>query len=113
MNCGTGDGGGRRYGLTACLARCLHSTLGVMPLPTTPITLNPEAVADLNQKLSELRHAINGSLALIVAASELIRIRPDSAARMMATMVEQPDKIKQLMNGFSAEFEKSLGITRP
>ncbi len=84
-----------------------------MPAPVTPVTLTAEQVTELNKKLSELRHAVNGSLALIVAAGELIRIRPDSADRMLATMVEQPDKIKALMTRFSAEFEQTLGIKRP
>ncbi|HSU54072.1 MAG TPA: hypothetical protein VLT36_08455 [Candidatus Dormibacteraeota bacterium] len=84
-----------------------------MALPNEPVTLTVEQLAQLNQKLSDMRHDINNNLSLIVAASELIRHKPAVADRMMATLAEQPAKISSSMNKFSAEFEKVLGITRP
>ena len=84
-----------------------------MPLPTEPVTLNAQQVAELNQKLSDMRHDINNYLSLIVAAIELIRHKPDSAQRMVTTMAEQPSRIGESLKKFSAEFEKSFGITRP
>jgi hypothetical protein len=84
-----------------------------MPLPTQPVTLSVEQLAELNKKLSDMRHDINNHLSLIVAAMELIRHKPDSAQRMVATLGEQPTRISESLRKFSAEFEKTFGISRP
>jgi hypothetical protein len=84
-----------------------------MPLPTEPVTLSVAQLAELNKKLSDMRHDINNHLSLIVAAMELIRHKPDSAARMVATLGEQPSRISESLRKFSAEFEKTFGISRP
>lgn len=83
-----------------------------MGLPTEPVTLQLTDIESLNQKLSEFRHNVNNHLSLIVAATELIRHRPDMLARMSATVSEQPNKIIAEMARFSSEFERILGITR-
>ena len=56
---------------------------------------------------------INGDLALIVAAAELIKLNPDLLPRMLTTLSEQPPKIRDRADKFSAAFEKMLGITHP
>jgi hypothetical protein len=84
-----------------------------MPLPSQPVTLTVEQVVDLNTKLSTMRHDINNQLSLIVAAVELIRYKPQTAERMLATLGEQPIKISDALGKFSAEFERTVGITRP
>ena len=83
-----------------------------MPLPSLPVTLTVEQIAELNRKLSSMRHDINNHLSLIIAAVELIRHKPDTADRMLATLVEQPPQIVGHLAKFSAEFERTLGITR-
>ena len=83
-----------------------------MALPTVPVTLSVQQIEELNRKLSNLRHDINGDLALIVAAAELIKLNPDILQRMLATLAEQPPKIRQKVDRFSTEFEKAFGITR-
>ncbi len=84
-----------------------------MALPTAPVTLSVQQLAELNKKLSTLRHDINGDLALVVAAAELIKLNPDLVPRMSTTLLEQPPKIRERMDNFSREFEQLLGITRP
>ena len=79
-----------------------------MPLPSQPVTLTAEQLADLNRKLSAMRHDINNQLSLIIAAAELIRHKPQTAERMMATLVEQPPKIADALLKFSTEFERAL-----
>jgi hypothetical protein len=74
--------------------------------------LTVEQLAELNGKLSSMRHDINNQLSLIIAAVELIRHKPQMAERMMATLVEQPPRIADALVKFSAEFERALGITR-
>ena len=83
-----------------------------MPLPSQPITLTAEQLADLNRKLSVMRHDINNHLSLIIAAAELIRHKPQTVERMITTLVEQPPKIADTLAKFSAEFEQALGFTR-
>jgi hypothetical protein len=83
-----------------------------MGLPKEPVTLTVAQLDELNRKLSTMRHDVNNYLSLIVAASELIRHKPQTAERMMATLGEQPAKIGDAVGKFSAEFERTLGITR-
>ena len=83
-----------------------------MVLPETPVTLNPTEVADLNRRLSEMRHNVNNLLALIVAATELIRRKPDSASRFVENLAEQPERIIDEIQRFSTEFERTLRIER-
>ena len=84
-----------------------------MPLPSQPVTLTAEQLADLNGKLSTMRHDINGQLSVIGAALELIRHKPQTTERMLATLAAKPNKIKDTVDKFSAEFARSFGITRP
>jgi hypothetical protein len=84
-----------------------------MPLPDQPVSLTVEQIAELNVKLSTMRHDINNYLSLIIASVELIRYKPETAERMMSTLVEQPPRIAAALQKYSAEFEKALGITRP
>ncbi len=83
-----------------------------MAMPQTPVTLTPEQVAALNEKLSVMRHDINNNLSLIVAAVELLRRKPELAPRMIESISQQPDKIIAQVRTFSGEFEQTLGITR-
>ncbi len=62
--------------------------------------------------MSYLRHDINNHLSLMMAAVEMIQFKPDTAEKMLASLVEQPPKITSAVNQFSAEFEKVFGITR-
>lgn len=83
-----------------------------MNLPNQPVTLSAEQVAELNKKLSTMRHDINNHLAIIIAAAELIQHKPDSAARMLASLSQQPMRISDALAKFSGEFEKTFGISR-
>jgi hypothetical protein len=84
-----------------------------MALPNQPVTLGIEQVEELNRKLSTMRHDINNTLSLIIAAVELMRVKPQMAERMMNTLMEQPAKIGVSMGEFTASFEQALRITRP
>ena len=84
-----------------------------MPPPKQSVTLTPEQVDELSRKLSMMRHDINNNLSVVIAALELIRYKPDVAERMYTSISQQPAKIGETMAKFSAEFEKTLGITRP
>ena len=80
-----------------------------MGLTIGPVALTAEQVDGLNRNLSDMRHDINNYLSMIVAALELIKYSPASAARMTETLYDQPRKISDALNKFSVEFEKSMG----
>ncbi len=83
-----------------------------MTAPNSPITLTPDQVMELNQKLSHMRHEINNHLSLVIAAAELIRFKPEMREKMSATLADQPKRIANELAQFSAEFEQIMGITR-
>jgi uncharacterized membrane protein len=78
-----------------------------------PVTLTEEQILALHQKLRDMRHDVNGRLANIVAAAELLRLRPDqSVAERLKLLLEQPHKAAETIAKFSGAFESSLGLTR-
>lgn len=83
-----------------------------MTLPTEPVTLTVEQIATLNRELANMRHDINNHLSLIMAATELIRHKPQTVERMTETLNEQPRRVADAMTKFSGEFEQVFGITR-
>jgi hypothetical protein len=84
-----------------------------MTLPTEPVTLTVEQIAELNRTLSTLRHDVNNQITLIMAAAELIRRRPEGSERLLNMLVEQPKKISEAITQFSRELESALKVTRP
>ena len=83
-----------------------------MGQPEQSVQLTPVQVHDLNQKLSTFRHNVNNHLSLMIAAIELMKRKPEMAARLVETLAEQPEKITCEMRVFSDEFDKALGIAR-
>jgi hypothetical protein len=83
-----------------------------MGLPDKTVALAPEQIAELNKKLSTMRHNVNNHLAMIVAASELLKRKPELTERMLDNIMQQPDKIISEVRCFSDEFESLLGISR-
>jgi hypothetical protein len=84
-----------------------------MGIPSKPVTLTVEQLDQLNRELGNLRHDVNNTLSLIMAAVDLIRYKPHMTERMMTTLVEQPPKILSALAKFSSEFERTFSITRP
>lgn len=81
-----------------------------MGKPEQAVTLSPAQIEELSKKLSDARHDVNNYLALIIAATELIRRKPDTTARMVDSIAEQPQRIMEQLQKFSREFEKSMGL---
>ena len=80
--------------------------------PGGPVTLSEEEILALHQKLRDMRHDVNGRLANIVAAAELIRMRPEATAERLKLLLEQPHKAAETIAEFSRVFEGLLGLTR-
>jgi len=83
-----------------------------MALPTAPVTLTVEQIAQLNQTLSRKRHEVNNDLAVIGSAIELIRMNPSQTTRMLDMIAQRVPTIKAHISELSAELERALGITR-
>lgn len=84
-----------------------------MPVPDQPITLTPAQLQAINENLSSLRHNVNNYLSLIVAATEVMRRRPEMANRLLDSLVDPPQKITTEIRDFSDMLEQVLHITRP
>jgi hypothetical protein len=80
--------------------------------PSGPVTLSVEEILSLHQKLRDMRHDVNGRLANIVAAAELMRLRPESAEERLQLLLDQPHKAAETIAEFSREFETRLCLTR-
>ena len=83
-----------------------------MEMPKERVSLDPADVERLNSRLSDMRHNVNNSLSLVIAAAELMKHKPDTAARMLEAISQQPAKVIAEIRAFSDEFEKMFGITR-
>ena len=81
-----------------------------MDLPTQAVTLDVPQVEELARHFSSLRHDVNGCLALVVAATELIRYNPAVLTRMSNTLVEQPPRIAGKTREFVHQCERALGL---
>ena len=82
-----------------------------MPLPNQPVTLTAAQVAELDGKLSTMRHDINNKLCLIIACVELMRQDPQKTERMLENLTAQSPIIEAALRKFSDEFDQMLGIT--
>lgn len=81
-----------------------------MDLPKQPVTLNVPQVEELSRYFSTFRHDVNGCLALVVAATELIRYNPNVLTRMSNTLIEQPPKIAGKVREFVEQCERTLTL---
>jgi hypothetical protein len=88
------------------------SGMSVNYKPGGTVVLSEEQILALHQKLRNMRHDVNGRLANIVAAAELMRMRPASAAERLQLLLEQPHKAAESIAEFSREFEALLGLKR-
>ncbi len=60
-----------------------------------------------------MRHNVNNQLSLIMAATELIRRRPENSERMWTTLSDQPHKIAESITQFYNDFEATFRNSKP
>jgi hypothetical protein len=80
-----------------------------MALSDPPASLS-ETIAELNKKLSVMRHNVNNHLSLVVAASELMRRKPELATRLIESLLQQPENITSEIRRFSDAFETAFNL---
>lgn len=77
-----------------------------------PVTLTEEQILALHRRLRDMRHDVNGRLANIVAAAELIRLRPETTEERLRVLLEQPHQAAEAVGHFSRDFEAAFGLIR-
>ena len=77
-----------------------------------PVTLTEEQIYALHRRLRDMRHDVNGRLANIVAAAELIRLRPDTMEERLRILLDQPRQAADSIGHFSRDFETAFGLIR-
>lgn len=80
--------------------------------PSGPVLLSADQIMILHEQLRTMRHDVNGRLANIVAAAELMRMRPGTAAERLPLLLEQPHKAAESIAEFSRAFEELFGLKR-
>ena len=75
-----------------------------------PVTLTEEQVMALHRRLRDMRHDVNGRLANMAAAAELMRLRPETTAERISVLLEQPHQAAQMLAHFSRDFETAFGL---
>jgi len=81
---------------------------GQMAVINQAVTLSPEKVTELNLKLSEFRHDVNNHLALMIAAAELLRRKPEIAPKIAVSLSDPAKKITEAVRIFSCDVEQAL-----
>ena len=75
-----------------------------------PVTLTEDQVLALHRRLRDMRHDVNGRLANIAAAAELMRMRPETTAERIKVLLEQPHQAAESIAHFSRDFETAFGL---
>jgi hypothetical protein len=77
-----------------------------------PLNLTEEQIFALHRRLRDMRHDVNGRLANIVAAAELIRLRPEAMEDRLRILLDQPHQAADAISHFSRDFETTFGLVR-
>lgn len=76
-----------------------------------PVTLTEDQILALHRRLRDMRHDVNGKLANMAAAAELMRMRPETAPERIKILLEQPHQAAEAIAHFSRDFETALGLS--
>lgn len=77
---------------------------------TGTVALTEDQILALHRRLREMRHDVNGKLANIAAAAELMRLRPETTEERIKILLEQPHQAAQTIADFSRDFETAFGL---
>ena len=77
-----------------------------------PVTLTEAQILALHHELREMRHDVNGRLANIVAAAELVRMQPAKSEERIKLLLDQPHQASESISKFSRVFEEAFGLVR-
>ena len=90
------------------LARFFAGGTGGSGQQTQPVKLTLAQMEELNESLANMRHDINGQSSVVLAALELLKLRPGDRARHVARLAEVPLRMQTILDDFCGKFAKTL-----
>ena len=89
--------------------------IGTGIIPATPIMSNSahnishEEIVELQKKFSEIKHAINNALAVMMALSEMSQRRPDYSEKLASTVLTKAPQIVSSLQEFTQALNEKAG----
>ena len=82
-----------------------------MPLIMSDLehTISQEELAELQKKFSEIKHAINNALAVMMALSEMSQRRPDYSEKLASTVLTKAPQIVSRLQEFTQALNDKAG----
>lgn len=72
-------------------------------------TISQEELAELQKKFSEIKHAINNALAVMMALSEMSQRRPDYSEKLASTVLTKAPQIVSSLQEFTQALNDKAG----
>ena len=72
-------------------------------------TISQEELAELQKKFSEIKHAINNALAVMMALSEMSQRRPDYSEKLASTVLTKAPQIVSSLQEFTQALNEKAG----
>ena len=72
-------------------------------------TVSNEELAELQKKFSEIKHAINNALAVMMALSEMSQRRPDYSEKLATTVLTKAPQIVSSLQEFTQALNDKAG----
>lgn len=85
-------------------AEAAEGSVRVVP----PVTLVAAQLETLCDSLASMRHDINGQSSVVLAALELLKLKPGDRARHWGRLTDVPAKMQALMDDFCGKFVNAL-----
>ncbi|MEP6699044.1 MAG: hypothetical protein ABJB09_04870 [Verrucomicrobiota bacterium] len=77
---------------------------------TDPVrTISHEELVALQRKFSEIKHAINNALAVMMALSEMSQRRPDYSEKLATTVLTKAPQIVSSLQEFNHSLNEKAG----
>ncbi|HEX8490429.1 MAG TPA: hypothetical protein VF626_05390 [Chthoniobacterales bacterium] len=72
-------------------------------------TISQEELHELQKKFSEIKHAINNALAVMMALSEMSQRRPDYSEKLASTVLTKAPQIVSSLQEFTQALNEKAG----
>jgi len=72
-------------------------------------TVSHEELVELQKKFSEIKHAINNALAVMMALSEMSQRRPDYSEKLASTVLTKAPQIVSSLQEFTQALNDKAG----
>ena len=73
-------------------------------------SISREELVELQKKFSEVKHAINNALAVMMALSEMSQRRPDYAEKLASTVLTKAPQIVSGLQEFTQALNEKAGV---